>query len=121
MADRIELKGLEAYGYHGVFEHERRQGQHFLADVTCWLDCQDAAKDDDLTKTVHYGDLAKMAHAVLTGTPRDLIETVAAEIADTAMDMFPMLIACEVTIHKPQAPIPLTFEDVAVVARRSRR
>ncbi|AZA10656.1 dihydroneopterin aldolase [Corynebacterium gerontici] len=121
MADRIELRGLEAYGYHGVFEHERRQGQTFLADVTCWLDCRKAAAEDDLNLTVHYGELAEMAHEVLTGTPRDLIETVAAEIADKAMKMFPMLIACEVTIHKPQAPIPHTFADVAVVARRSRR
>ncbi len=121
MADRIELTGLEAFGYHGVFEHERREGQRFFCDITCWLDCREAAAKDDLNLTVHYGELAELAHGILSGTPRDLIETVAAEIADTAMERFGVLMACEVKIHKPQAPIPLQFADVAVVARRSRR
>lgn len=121
MADRIELRGLRARGYHGVFEHERREGQDFLVDLVCWLDTSEAARIDDLTKTVHYGELAELAYGVVTGTPRDLIETVAAEIADATMAQYPALYACEVTVHKPQAPIPREFADVAVVARRSRR
>jgi dihydroneopterin aldolase len=120
MADRIELRGLKVRGNHGVFDHERRDGQDFVVDVTVWLELADAAASDDLADTVDYGALAQLAAAVVAGTPRNLIETVAAEIADAVM-VDERLHAVEVVVHKPDAPIPLTFTDVAVVARRSRR
>ena len=121
MADRIELKGIEVYAHHGVLAHETERGQRFTIDVTCWLDFADAAATDDLDKTADYGALAQLAHDIASGTPRQLIETVATEIAETAMQRFHMLHAVEVAIHKPQAPIPVVFGDVAVVARRSRK
>lgn len=120
MADRITLTGLELYGYHGVFPDEKRDGQQFVVDITVWLDLTAAAASDDLTRTVHYGELAELAAGIVTGPPRDLIETVAAEIADTIMSRYPVH-AAEVTVHKPSAPIPLTFADVAVTIRRSIR
>lgn len=119
MADRIELTGLECFGYHGVFEEEKKTGQPFIVDVTCWLDT--AGIEDDLSRTVNYAELADVAAGIVEGPSRDLIETVAAEVAETAMERFEILHAIEVTIHKPKAPIPRTFEDVAVVARRSRK
>ncbi|QGU08321.1 putative dihydroneopterin aldolase [Corynebacterium occultum] len=121
MADRIELKGLECFGYHGVFEAEKREGQPFIVDLACWLDFNQAAATDDLQLTVNYAELAALAHGIVTGPSRDLIETVATEIAESVMREFPQLHAVEVTLHKPQAPIPLQFQDVAVVARRSRK
>ncbi|HZK31498.1 MAG TPA: dihydroneopterin aldolase [Corynebacterium sp.] len=120
MADRIELTGLVCYGYHGVLEHERKQGQTFTVDVTCWLDTVPAARGDDLNLTVNYAELAELAHDIVSGPRRNLIETVAGEIADSALEHYDLLHAVEVTIHKPHAPIPLPFADVAVVARRSR-
>ena len=114
MADRIELRGLECFGYHGVFEEEKRTGQTFLVDLICWLDCAEAARTDDLNLTINYADLAHMAHTIVSGPSCDLIETVAANIADSAMAEYPQLHAVEVTLHKPQAPIPLSFADVAV-------
>ncbi len=119
MADRIELTGLECFGYHGVFEEEKKTGQPFIVDVTCWLDT--AGIEDDLSGTVNYAELADVAANTVEGPSRDLIETVAAEVAETAMQRFEILHAIEVTIHKPKAPIPRTFADVAVVARRSRK
>jgi dihydroneopterin aldolase len=119
MTDRITLTGLRVRGQHGVFEHERRDGQDFLLDATLWLDLTEAAATDDLTKTVHYGELAEMAAAIIAGPPVDLIETVAGRIADAIM-ADPRVQATEVTIHKPSAPIPLTFADVSVTIRRSR-
>ncbi|MDO5512050.1 dihydroneopterin aldolase [Corynebacterium sp.] len=121
MADRIELTGLECFGHHGVFDHERRDGQSFIVDITCWLEIGPAAASDDLHLTVNYAELAQLAVEVVEGEPRDLIETVAVEIAERAMTGFDILHAVEVTIHKPEAPIPHTFADVAVVARRSRK
>jgi len=121
MADRIELRGLKVRGNHGVFDHERTDGQDFIVDVILWVDSRVAAATDDLADTVDYGALAQTAHDIIAGTPRNLIETVAAEIADTVMLETEQVAACEVTLHKPSAPIPLTFDDVAVVARRSRK
>jgi len=131
MADRIALTGLKVRGNHGVFDHEKRDGQDFTCDVTLWLDFGAAAASDDLDDTVDYGAVAQIAHDVIAGPARDLIETVAVEIAekllaadDTAAAAAarpPLLHAVEVTIHKPQAPIPLEFGDVAVTARCSRK
>lgn len=120
MTDRIALSGLRVRGNHGVYEHEKREGQDFLVDITLWLDLSEAAAGDDLTKTVHYGELAQRAAEIVAGPSRDLIETVAAEIADAIMAEYPVM-AAKVTIHKPDAPIPQEFADVAVTIRRSTR
>ncbi|KAA5829618.1 dihydroneopterin aldolase [Saccharopolyspora hirsuta] len=120
MADRITLTGLKVRGNHGVFDHEKRDGQDFFVDITVWIDLGEAATSDDLAKTLHYGELAERAAAIVAGPPKDLIEAVAGEIADDVMTD-ERVHAAEVTIHKPSAPIPLTFADVAVTIRRSRR
>jgi dihydroneopterin aldolase len=120
MTDRITLTGLRVHGNHGVFEHERRDGQDFLVDITVWLDLARAAATDDLADTLDYGALAQRAAAIVGGPPFDLIESVAARVADDVMTD-ERAHAVEVTIHKPSAPIPLTFADVSVTARRSRR
>ncbi len=119
VSDRIELRGLKVRGNHGVFEHEKRDGQDFYVDITVWMDLAPAAASDDLDDTLDYGGLAERAAAIVAGPPRDLIETVAAEIADGVMTD-PRVRSTEVVLHKPSAPIPLTFADVAVVAHRSR-
>ncbi len=120
MTDRITLTGLTVYGHHGVFDFEKEQGQPFIADVTVWLDLTAAVASDDVRQTLHYGELAEFVAGVIGGPARDLIETVAAEVADGVMTRWPVL-AVEVTLHKPQAPIPLEFADVAVTIRRSHK
>ncbi|MFI5780008.1 dihydroneopterin aldolase [Nocardia sp. NPDC051570] len=117
--DRIELRGLRAYGYHGCFDFERRDGQEFVVDLTLWLDFAKAAASDELSATVDYGELAGRAVAIVTGPPRNLIETVVSEIADEVLTD-PRVAAAEVVVHKPSAPIPHTFADVRVVATRHR-
>ena len=119
MPDRIELRGLRVRGHHGVYEHERRDGQDFVVDITVWMDLTAAARSDRLEDTLDYGALAQRVAAIVGGPPCDLIETVAGRVAD---DVFADLRvqSVEVVLHKPQAPIPLEFADVAVVARRTR-
>ncbi|OBK20944.1 dihydroneopterin aldolase [Mycobacterium asiaticum] len=120
MADRIELRGLKVRGHHGVFDHERADGQDFVVDITVWIDLAQAAASDELADTYDYGELAQLAADIVGGTPRNLIETVGANIADQVITD-PRVHAVEVTVHKPHAPIPHGFDDVAVVTRRSRR
>lgn len=120
MADRIELRGLTIRGRHGVFDHERAAGQDFVIDITVWIDLARAAASDDLSDTYDYGALAQRAAGIVAGPPRKLIETVAGEIAEDVMND-ERVHAVEVAVHKPQAPIPQSFADVVVVARRSRR
>src|SRR5690349_24923910 len=119
MTDRITLTGLRAFGYHGVFDFERREGQDFIIDAVLELDLRPAAASDDVTDTVHYGELADALVAIVTGEPVDLIETLAdrlvrACLADERVG------AATVTVHKPQAPIAHQFADVSVTLRRAR-
>ncbi|TCK19962.1 dihydroneopterin aldolase [Pseudonocardia endophytica] len=117
--DRIELRGLRVRGRHGVFEHERRDGQDFVVDLVVSADLSAAAASDDLADTLDYGALAQRTAAIVGGTPHDLIESVAGRIADDVLSD-PRVESVEVTLHKPSAPIPLEFADVAVVLQRSR-
>ena len=120
MADRIALTGLKVRGFHGVYQHERRNGQDFVVDATLWLDSRPAAASDDLADTVDYGRLAERLATVVEGEPVNLIETLAARLCEQCM-ADERVIAAEVTVHKPQAPIAREFADVAVTARPSRR
>ncbi|MEV6926896.1 dihydroneopterin aldolase [Dactylosporangium sp. NPDC051485] len=118
-SDRIELRGLRVRGHHGVFDFERRDGQDFVIDVVLELDLRPAAASDDVADTVHYGELAQGLAAVVAGEPVNLIETLAARLADVCL-ADGRVAAATVSVHKPQAPIPLDFADVAVVIRRER-
>lgn len=118
-ADRITLTGLRVRGRHGVHEHERRHGQEFVVDATVWLDLGPAAATDELSATLDYGALAECAARIVGGEPCRLIETVAARIAEEVL-ADRRVQAVEVTVHKPAAPLPLTFTDVAVTTRRAR-
>jgi len=118
--DEITLTGLTVFGRHGVFEHERENGQEFVIDLRLRLDLADAAASDDVADTVHYGELAEKVAAVVAGEPVDLIETLAQRIADVVL-VDARVNDVDVTVHKPHAPIPLTFSDVSVTIRRSRK
>lgn len=119
MSDIIRLSGLRARGHHGVFDFERRDGQDFVVDVELELDLAGPAASDHIDDTVHYGELAERLVAIIVGEPVNLIETLAdrlcaACLADDRVG------AVTVTVHKPQAPIPHEFADVAVTLRRAR-
>lgn len=119
MADHIVLTGLTVRGHHGVFDFERRDGQDFVVDVDLELDTAPAARSDDVADTVHYGELAAALAGVVGGEPVDLLETLAQRLADVCLGD-ERVDAATVTVHKPQAPIPLQFGDVAVTIRRTR-
>lgn len=120
MADRIELIGVKAYGYHGVFDFEKRQGQEFIVDTIIWTDFTEAARSDELSDTLSYAEVADLVVRHITGKPYNLIESLSRAIADEIV-LFEHVHAVEVTVHKPQAPIEQPFTDVRVVARRNRK
>lgn len=119
MTDVIALKGVRAFGYHGVLPEERREGQEFVVDAVIHTDVAPAAASDDLTLTVDYSQVGAAIVAHITGEPHDLIETLAERIASTCLQ-FSGVDEVTITVHKPQAPVGVPFEDVAVTVTRSR-
>jgi dihydroneopterin aldolase len=119
VSDRIVLTGLRVFGYHGVFDTERRDGQEFVIDVELEIDTAGAARSDAHDDAVDYAVVAQRAADIVGGEPVNLIETLAERIAD-ALLADDRVSAVHVTVHKPSAPIPLTFDDVSVRIRRSR-
>lgn len=112
---QIELTDVTGFGYHGVLEHERKNGQEFSVDATLLV--ESAKVNDDLANTVNYAEVAQIIHGYITGTPVDLIETLADLIADQLMSL-DLVTAVEVTVHKPQAPIEVPFGNVSVTVAR---
>jgi len=119
LRDSITLTGLRVRAHHGVFDFERENGQDFVIDATVWLDVAPAAGADALAETVHYGELAIALADAVTRDPVDLIETVAERLAAVALG-FAAADVVRITVHKPDAPIPLPFDDVAVQITRAR-
>jgi 7,8-dihydroneopterin aldolase/epimerase/oxygenase len=119
VSDVIALTGLRARGRHGVYGFERAQGQDFVVDVVLEVDLAPAAASDDVADTVHYGELADRLVKIVAGDPVNLIETLADRLASACL-ADERVSAATVTVHKPQAPIPHEFADVAVTLRRSR-
>ena len=119
MIDRITLSGLRARGRHGVYDFERAAGQEFTVDAVLELALAPAAGSDDVADTVHYGELAGRLVAVIEGEPVNLIETLAQRLVDVCLADARVQHAT-VTVHKPNAPIPHEFSDVAVTLRRGR-
>ena len=117
--DEIAVTGIRAFGHHGVYADERRDGQEFVADVVLSLDTRQAAATDDVADTVHYGELAEEVAAILAGEPVDLLEPLAARIVDAVLARRPVQ-RVRVTVHKPAAPIPVPFDDVSVTITRGR-
>ena len=117
--DRIRLTGLRIFAHHGVLDFERENGQEFIVDLDIAVDLAPAAASDDVTKTIHYGELAEAVYAAVQADTVDLIETVAERVAAIALG-YERALQVTVTIHKPAAPITVPFGDVSVTITRSR-
>jgi len=115
--DRLTLTGLRAFAHHGVYEHEREAGQPFVIDVTVHLDLSTAGVSDRLGETIHYGVLAEEIVRAVERDPVDLIETLAERIALVVLSHRAARLV-DVTVHKPEAPIPVEFADVTVSIQR---
>jgi dihydroneopterin aldolase len=119
VTDELSVWGIECYGHHGVFEHEKREGQTFVVDLTLGVDTAPAAATDDLRDTVDYGSLVASVKQAVEADPVDLIETLAQRLADVCLRDVRVEWA-RITVHKPEAPIDATYSDVALTITRKR-
>jgi dihydroneopterin aldolase len=120
MTDELTVSGIRCWGHHGVFDHERRDGQPFVIDLTLGLDTAPAAASDDLHDTVYYGNLVAQVKTSVESDPVDLVETLAHRVAGVCLSDRRVEWA-RVTVHKPDAPIEAEFADVALTIRRDTR
>ena len=119
MLDRLVLRGIAAYGRHGVLESERRDGQRFLVDVVLGVDAGAAAAADDLSATVDYAELVAAVRTDVESEPVSLLESLAVRLAELCLQRS-LVQWAEVTVHKPEAPMGVSIGDVAVTVTRSR-
>lgn len=110
----IRLLGLRARGHHGVLASEREAGQEFIIDIEIDMPFP---SNDRLGETVDYASLAEDVAAWVADDPVDLIETLAARIADGILPRIPRG-EVRVSVHKPSAPIAVPFTDISVTCRR---
>ena len=118
MSDLISIKGIHGFGYHGVFDHEAKNGQDFYVDLEITLDLLKASTSDDLKDTVDYGALTELVVEEITGTRVQLIEKLAGRIADRIKASHQMIQRVSVTVHKPKAPVSAEVADIAVTISR---
>lgn len=119
--DKIIIKDLRIFAYHGVNVEEKIHGQNYDIDIIAEVDLSPACRSDDLDDTVSYSRIIKRASYAFTAEKYDLIEKAAQEIADILLSDFEKIKAVEVTVRKPDAPIRADFGYVAVSIRRERR
>ena len=118
--DKIRLNKMEFYGYHGVFPEETRLGQRFTVDLSVSLDLSKAGKSDSLEHSINYAELYQICKDVVEGKPFKLVEAVAERIAGLVLGQYPAVGQCDVTVIKPDPPIPGHYQSVAVEISRSR-
>jgi dihydroneopterin aldolase len=122
MTQKISIKGLRVYGYHGVMEHEREEGQYFIVDATIKVDAERASSTDDISNTVSYAEIAQLIAENVRNNPVNLLETLSQRLADEILfAASPWAKKVKVTVSKPDAPIDLYFDTVSVTAKAKRQ
>ena len=121
LADVIAVKGMQFFGYHGVYEEEQRLGQRFVVNVWLYLDLKRAGMTRNVDDTVDYGLAYQVVRRIVEGEPIPLIESLAEEISTQLLGAFARLLGVEVEVEKPGAPMAGVFDTVSVRIQRWRR
>ena len=117
--DKIWIKDLEIFAYHGVLAEEKRNGQKFYVTVSMDVDLHAAGMTDDLDKTVNYAEVCELIRRTMQEESYDLIEAAAENVADAILLAYPQIKMVHVIVSKPGAPIPMDFDTVCVDITRS--
>lgn len=118
--DKIIIKGLRVFAYHGVNPEEKRDGQTFELDVTLFLSLLRAGSTDDLNDTISYAKAAKTVLRVMNEAKYDLLERAANRVAEQLLMEYHEVERVEVLLKKPQAPVKADFDYMAVNIERQR-
>lgn len=118
--DKIIVKNLKIFAYHGVNPEEKTDGQNFVFDITAFLDLTEPCKSDNVDDTVSYAKIIKTVTRIVTDVKNDLLERVAQRVSDGLFEDFPKIQRLKITLKKPEAPIKADFEWVAVEIERNR-
>lgn len=118
--DKIIIKGLKVFAYHGVNPEEKVEGQNFVADITAYRSVSKAGRTDDLNDTVSYAKMLKTAVRVISEDKYDLLERVAHMVAEQILEEYESIERVDVCIKKPEAPMKANFDYVAVEISRTR-
>ena len=117
--DYIKITGLKIYAYHGVLPEEQKNGQDFIINARLFYSMKKAGMSDDLNDALNYAEVCEFIGKTFTENRFDLIEAAAEHLCSRLLLAFPILEKIELELRKPQAPIPMDFEDVSVNMTRS--
>ncbi|SFC83040.1 2-amino-4-hydroxy-6-hydroxymethyldihydropteridine diphosphokinase [Clostridium uliginosum] len=118
--DKMYIKNLELFGFHGVFEEEKRLGQKFILSLELDLDLKAAGRTEDLTKSVHYGELCEKVEKEFLRESYDLIETVSLNLADFILKEYKIISGVKVFLKKPWAPVRKHLDTIEIMIERRR-
>ncbi len=117
--DRVSLKEMAFYAFHGTSREEQATGRHYEVDCDCWLDTRRSADTDRISQTIDYTTIYERTAAIMTGTPVTLIETVAEQIAASMLSTT-QVIAVTVCVRKLHPPINGQVASAEVEIYRTR-
>lgn len=118
--DKILIRGLKLFAYHGVNPEEKDQGQDFIFDIDLYVNINKACHSDNVDDTVSYAKVVKTVRRVFTEKKYDLIEKCAQVVSDAVLNEYPEVFKVEITLKKPQAPVSAEFDYMGVSITRSR-
>ena len=118
--DKIIVKGLEMYAFHGVYADEKSNGQMFVMDIECGANLAKVCVNDNIDYTVNYAMLVDTVHRVFTANSYNTIERAAQVVCDEIFMDFPAVKTVKITLKKPDAPIKKSVDYVAVEINRER-
>ena len=119
--DRIILKDLGFYGYHGLMSEEKALGQRFFIDLECGVDLSGPAMTDSIGRTVSYADIYDVVKNAFETRRMHLIEAVAQNIVDAIFQAFQDVNWIIIRVRKPEAPIAMVRGEVAIELQRVRK
>jgi len=119
--DKILMKNMGFYGYHGVLEAEKTLGQKFFIDVTLYLDTKEAGINDRLESSVSYAEVYQVVKEITENQRFQLLEALAEYITIAIFDKFEKIKSVKVKVKKPEAPVPGIYDYFGVEIKRDRR
>ena len=116
--DKIEIKNLEIFANHGVFPEENILGQKFVISATLYTDTRKAGLTDELTASIHYGEVSHMITKFTKEHTYKLLEALAENLCQMLLQELPLLKMITLRVEKPWAPVGLPLETVGVEITR---